>query len=195
MKSIEVRAKDFGTQGTSFEIQEEDMLKQITNKLSHLQDNGSIKQLQLEMENKATYRLMNPQPVPGLLSAKHPRVWYIDPSFTLPYDLKDHVGQVLYKAGTKVNPMKFYTLSSDLLFIDGTNKAQVAFAAVQLKNNPNNLKVILTSGSPMEVMKALNNRVYFDQRGTLSKRIGLKYLPSLVSHADKALRVKEFVTN
>ena len=53
------------------------------------------------------------------------------------------------------------------------------------------LKPILTGGSYLDLMKAWQRPVYFDQQGTLIRRFGIRQLPALVSQDGRRLRVDE----
>ena len=44
-----------------------------------------------------------------------------DPSYTVPEDIYDHKGHLLYKAGYKVNPLNQVPLRERLIFINGDN--------------------------------------------------------------------------
>ncbi|MEX6385574.1 type-F conjugative transfer system protein TraW, partial [Providencia hangzhouensis] len=50
-------------------------------------------------------------------------------------------------------------------------------------------KVILNNGNIKEGTQALNTRVYFDQGGSLSRQLGLQYIPAVVTQEGDKLKI------
>jgi conjugal transfer pilus assembly protein TraW len=182
-------AKDFATHGHTFEIIEPDLLKQIEHKLKVLNEDGSLAEHERKLMEKAKASVLRPQGVKGITKASEDRTFTYDPSLLVPYDLKDHKGRVFHKAGTRVNPLQYKSLSSALAFIDGDDEHQVVWAeGIQVKQQA---KVILTSGAPFQLMEAWKVSVYFDQGGTLTKKLGIKHVPALVVQEGLKLKISE----
>src|SRR3546814_6219095 len=78
-------------------------------------------------------------------------------------------------------------LRSDLLFFDGDDPDQLAWA---LGVSPG-AKLILTKGAPLELMKARQRRFYFDQDGKLIAHFGIRALPARVRQNGRVLEVSE----
>jgi conjugal transfer pilus assembly protein TraW len=78
-------------------------------------------------------------------------------------------------------------LRADLLFLDGDDPAQVAWALKQDRQ----AKLILVSGAPLELMKARQRRFYFDQGGKLTERFGISAVPARVRQQGRLLAVSE----
>jgi conjugal transfer pilus assembly protein TraW len=53
------------------------------------------------------------------------------------------------------------------------------------------VKVILTGGSYLELMRRWQRPVYFDQQGKLVARLGIRQVPALVSQDGRRLRIDE----
>ena len=68
-----------------------------------------------------------------------------------------------WRAGTRVNPLDTVPLRQRLVFLDGDDPAQVAWAMG--RTTALNAKLILVRGSPFALMKAEQRRFYFDQSG------------------------------
>ncbi len=182
-------AKDFATRGHSFEILEPDLLKQIEHKLKALNEDGTLAEHKMRLMEKAKKSVLRPQGVKGMTKAVEDRTFTYDPSLLVPYDLKDHQGRVFHKAGTRVNPLQYKSLSSALVFLDGEDLVQVAWAeGIQAKQVT---KVILTSGAPFQLMEKWKTPVYFDQGGTLTKKLGIKHVPTLVIQEGLKLKISE----
>lgn len=185
------KGADLGIHGHTFEIQEPDLLKELESKLQLLEESGELKKHQEILRNKAEQSVRTPPPVEGISKAAKQRVWYYDPSLTVPYDLKDHQGRVFHKKGTRINPLKFRSLSSLLIFIDGADEAQVSWVQRTYLDGENKSKIILTSGSPFELMEILNEPIYFDQGGTITKKLGIKHVPAVVVQEGLKLKITE----
>lgn len=185
------KAVDLGIHGHTFEIQEPDLLKELEFKLQLLEESGELKKHQEILRKKAEQSVRTPSPVEGITKTIKQRVFYYDPSITVPYDLKDHQGRVFHEKGTKINPLKTRSLSSSLIFIDGVDEDQVDWVKeTYLKPNQQS-KVILTAGSPFEHMESLKEPIYFDQGGTITKKLGIKHVPAVVVQEGLKLKITE----
>ncbi len=179
--------RDYGVVGTTFEILEEDLLEAIERKLKIFEAEGSLHEHQQKFAKQSQERIKRPKPVEGIKHTKEPRSFIYDPSIIVPYDLKDHQGKVFYAKGTKVNPLDYKSLTKPLLFIDGDDGPQVEWA---IGLQPVSL-IILTNGSPFELMKKLDSPVYFDQEGVLVKKLGIQQVPAKVTQQEKYLLIEE----
>lgn len=66
------------------------------------------------------------------------------------------------------------------LFIDANNAEQVELAQVFTNKNSAIRRVILVSGSVEKTQKTLEKRVWFDQAGSLIRRLKIEALPAFV---------------
>ena len=108
-------------------------------------------------------------------------------AIALAADIRGAKGELIHAAGTRVNPLDSVKLRSDLLFLDGDDPAQIAWA---LKQDAN-AKLILVKGAPLELMKARQRRFYFDQSGKLTQKFGIKAVPARVRQNGRFLEVSE----
>jgi conjugal transfer pilus assembly protein TraW len=196
-ESIESQTEDLGVYGAVFPIQEHSLLEVIQRKLQALKESGEMEAHQKSVAEKTKKKVMRPDPVDGVHKTTNPRTFTYDPSLTVPYDLKDHQGQVFHPKGTRVNPLDHYTFRRPFLFLDGDDEDQVAWADNQCRVAADNHKpkLILVKGMPFELSKKLNLPVYFDQSGTLVKKFGIKQVPARISQKGKRLLVEELVVN
>ena len=138
-----------------------------------------------------------PKPVEGLSKALKSRVFTYDPTYVVPEDLKDHQGRIIHSKGTRLNPLETVTLSQSLLFFDGDDGDQVAFAKAKLKEKSKEslkeglIKLILVKGAPLALSEELKVPVYFDQLGLLTKKLGIRHVPALVMQEGLHLRIEE----
>ena len=182
-------AKDLGTHGVIYPIEEEDPIVLIQSKLKRMEERGELQRYNQELQKKTKVAIERPKPVEGITKARESRVVYYDPTYEVPEDIKDHTGQVFYKKGTKINPLETVSLSQGLLFFDGDDEEQMAFAREKLKENP--IKLILVKGAPLALSEQLKVPVYFDQAGLLTKKFRIGNVPALVTQKGLLLRLEE----
>ena len=182
-------AVDYGTFGALFPVEEPSVLDTICARLSEMEENGELAQMEEDMKEKALSRVNRPIPVEGLGVAQEYRSYTVDLSITLNRDLADHRGVVFAQAGTRVNPLEHSRFNQRLVFIDGDDPDQVAFA-VDLASQEA-VKLILVNGAPLELTEAHQVLFYFDQGGVIGDRFGLTVVPSVVSRADPVMLVEE----
>lgn len=180
--------------GETFPIIETDLLATIETRLRNLEANGGIERLQNQMREQAVASVRRPKPVEGLTPATARREWLYDPSMVLEDDIVDAKGQLIAPRGTRVNPLDHVALGQDLVFVDGSDPAQIDWA-VRTYSAPR-AKVIFVAGSPFDAMKPYQRRFWFDQGGQLTAKFGIRHTPAVVTGAAvsssvKALKVSE----
>jgi conjugal transfer pilus assembly protein TraW len=98
---------------------------------------------------------------------------------------------VLFPAGLRKNPLDVVSLSKHLLFFDARDVRQVAKARELIARYQGRVKPILVGGSYIDLMKAWNTPVYYDQEGTLVRKLGITGVPAIVSQEGSRLRIDE----
>lgn len=184
-------ARDLGVVGPVYPIAEQDMLQTIEHRLTALEESGEL--TRLEEDAKARYQAYVERPEGVQLPrATKNRTYHVDPSVTVPYDIKDHDGRIIHPAGTTVNPLNYIALSKQLLFFDGDDPVQVEWARAMVDDDPLHIKPILTNGPILALMKEWQVRLHFDQRGQLVERFGILGLPAVVIQDEHWLKVVEY---
>ena len=143
------------------------------------------------MRGKTREAVERPKPVSGVKDNLLQRIHYHDPSYVVPEDIYDHKGNLLYKAGYKVNPLNQVPLREKLIFINGDNGEQVKYALKKRKEYQGLAKIILTKGTPLEIQRKEKVWMYFDQQGVLTTKLGIKAVPALVEQSGLRLKVTE----
>ncbi len=184
----ELHAKDFGIEGHSYKIIEEDMLKVIEQRLSKV----DLEQLNNKMTEKTKAYIERPTMVSGITRAKETQEFFYDPTYILEEDIKDHRGIIIHPKGTKVNPLNSVPLREALIFIDGDDHSQVELALSLRAKLQGKAKIILVKGSPLQLQR--NHKkdkiwFYFDQAGYLTRKFGINQVPALVTQEGVALKV------
>jgi conjugal transfer pilus assembly protein TraW len=196
-----VYAKDFGTQGHSYQIAEQEFLQMIAERLKKI----DMKKEQEKMQSLVRDRVENPRAVSRVKPATSTRSFYFDPTYTLDKDVVLPCGKILYKAGMKVNPLEHMDLNRRMLFIDGREAEQVKWLKEKLDNplpeqkEPVEDRVILVGGSVFKLKEFVGdehkNKVYFDQNGELTTRFGITGSPAVVVQDGLQLKIEEIKLN
>jgi conjugal transfer pilus assembly protein TraW len=184
-------AADLGTIGPTYGIAEPHLLNFIMQRLRDKERSGELQRLMEDAQARGVDTVRRPPPVAGLRATETARTFFIDPSFTLDRNIVDAQGRLLFAAGTRKNPLDVVSMSNRLLFFDARDRRQVVQARELIARYDGKVKPILTGGSYLELMKAWQVPVYFDQQGTLTQRLGIRQVPALVSQEGKRLRIDE----
>jgi len=183
---------DLGVVGKTYDIAEPDMLEGFYSKLRKAEADGKMAEVEEQMKERFIAHANRPKGVALPRTQTH-RVHYFDPTIVLSQNIVDHEGNVLWPAGTTVNPLDYVSMTQQWLFFDADDPEQAAWAHDYLKRNPNQVRPILTQGAVLELTEAWQIRLYFDQHGKYVEKFGIKVVPSLISQEGKKLRIDEIV--
>lgn len=184
-------ARYLGAVGPVYQIEEEDMLVTLARKLGEKEADGSIARLQEEMRLMADQRLASPPVIAGVVATIEPRSHYFDPTITLPQSIATPDGRLLAAAGSRVNPLDYRNWSSELLFLDGRDPRQQAYAARLLQQGDGRLKPVLVAGDFRPLSRGWRVPVFYDQGGELVQRFGITQVPAHVYQEGRRIRVDE----
>jgi conjugal transfer pilus assembly protein TraW len=184
-------ARDYGQAGQAFPITEPDLLATIEARLRRAEASGELTRMNEVFAKRVEAKVRRPKPVEGITPAQAARSWDYDPTATIERDIRDQKGNLIAAAGQKINPLDFVAVRQDLVFIDGDNAVQVAWATTRYTDLK--AKIIFVNGSPIEQMTAKKRRFYFDQEGKLTETFGIEHTPAVVTQAGKVMRVSEMV--
>ncbi len=185
-------AKDLGNYGQTYKIKEEDPIEYIKNRLKVLEATGELAKHNQVILDKTKESLENPKPVANIMHTKERRVVFYDPRYTVEEDIKEHSGQIIYKKGYTFNPLDKVSFGEPLIFIDGDNEAQLKFAFGDYFQNAFP-KIILVKGSPLKIEKETGKRVYFDQHGVLTQKLGIRQVPAIVTQDGSKVKISEII--
>lgn len=191
--SVSARAQDLGVIGPVFPIAEPSLIEVILAKLREADANGVMARLQRDTQANVQRGIEQPAPVTGITKTTKARSFYYDPSIVVPYAITDAEGKLIVAPGTKVNPLDTVSLSKRLLFIDARDAAQIGRARGILEEHGGKVKVILTGGSYLELMRHWKRPVFYDQQGQLTDQLGIRHVPALVTQEGRRLRIDEIL--
>jgi conjugal transfer pilus assembly protein TraW len=189
--AVPARAVDAGVIGPTYEIAEPHLLRFIEQRLRQKEANGELQRLQEEARTRGIDAVRHPEPVAELTTTQAKRTFYFDPTYVLDRNVSDAQGGLMFAAGTRTNPLDIVSLSRRLFFFDARDPRQVAQARSLMKRYDGKVKPILTAGSYLDLMQAWRFPVYYDQHGLLTKRLGIRQVPALVSQEGRRLRIDE----
>jgi conjugal transfer pilus assembly protein TraW len=189
--AVSGHAENLGNIGPTYPVAEKNLFDVIMARLRAKEASGELRRHEQEARDRAAFAVNNPKPVDGLRRAQAPRTYYFDPSFTLERNVVDDKGAVLFPAGTRKNPLEVVSLSKHLLFFDARDPGQVVRARELIEHYKGKVKPILVGGSYLDLMRAWKSPVYYDQEGTLVRKLGITGVPAIVSQEGSRLRIDE----
>lgn len=191
MTAIAANAKDLGVQGATFEVKERSLLEVIFEKLRRLESINKLAEHQKEIQARVKHSIENPLPVAGITAATSYAARTYDPSIIVDEDIKDHKGNFIAHKGTHVNPLDYHSFGKPLIFIQGDDESQVAWALKQDAKDTR-VAIVLVSGQPLQLARNHKKMFYFDQGAILSNKFGIKAVPARISQKGKVLLIEEF---
>jgi len=180
-------ARDLGVRGAVWPVAEPDLLAQIEARLGAMEASGELARMRGEAVGRARKRIEAPARVEGIGPARVRRTRLFDPSFAVERDIRTHDGALIAARGARINPLDVRPLTRDLLFIDGGRPVEVAWAL--RRERP--ARIVLVAGRPLDLMRTHGRPFFFDQGGRLTRRLGLRATPSVVTAEGSALRITE----
>lgn len=177
--------------GKVYEIIEEDVIEVMEHKLQKLAKSGELTKINEKFKQDVVRSIEAPKEIVGIKHTVIPKKFYYDPTVTSPMDLRDLSGRIFHHKGDRVNPLDTVSLMSNLVFIDGTNQAEIKWALNEETLHQNPLMIILVKGKPIELMKKLQRIIYFDQYGQITKKLGITQVPARVTQQGNKLLIEE----
>lgn len=183
------QAHDFGRFGETWPVIEPDLLQAIGQRLARAQASGEIDRLNRTFADRTRTRVEHPLAVTGLLPATQNRTWVYDPSVAIGADVRDAKGALIAAKGQRINPLDLVRLPRELVFVDGTSSDEMAWA--KARGDDTRVSIILVRGAPLERMRQMQRRIWFDQAGTLTTRFGITHTPAYLRQQGRSLEVGE----
>ncbi len=185
------QARDYGQAGQAFPVIEPDLLTTIEARLHRAEATGELARSNAMFAKRVEAKVRRPEPVAGISPAVQAREWDYDPTVRLEREIRDQKGNLIAAAGQSINPLDFVSIRQALVFIDGDDADQIAWATSRYTDL--NAKIIFVNGSPIEQMTARKRRFFFDQAGKLTSRFGIEHTPAVVRQNGRTMRITEQV--
>jgi hypothetical protein len=187
-------ASETVTIGPTYPIAESDLLQELKAHLAQKSKNFNIFQAK---------SLDRPPPVVGLSPAERPRTWDIPwpEHSSIPVQNEFSVSQKTFpplekggrgdflsdscrkmKSDQCIGSSSITQLSRQLIFWNGDDKKEQAWVEAH-RASWDHPVFILVQGSVSEVSNLLNTKIYFDQNGMLTRRLGIQHTPAIINMA------------
>jgi conjugal transfer pilus assembly protein TraW len=184
-------AKDLGVRGQVYPVIESNLIELIQNRLQTFNNNGKLKELEQKWVLDVAKKSLRPKPL-YLPRADKTTTHYYTPVASVNHDIINEKGQVVVVKGVSINALtKMPSYNPLWVFVDSDDASQLNFAK-KIKSQHAKAKVILTKGNVKEAEDYIDAIVYFDQHGTLVKKLKIKSLPALVLRDIDSLKITEF---
>lgn len=185
------QAASLGSIGPTYPVGEESALDMIMKKLREKERSGELKRLQEEAVRRSMGSIKNMKPVEGITTVHSRSQRFIDPTVTYTKPVATDDGRIVVPAGTKINPLDMTSLTKTLVFFDGRDPEQREAVGRMVAKGGLKVKPILVAGSWLDLTKAWKAQVFYDQKGTLSKRFGITAVPAVIRQQGKMLVLDE----
>lgn len=177
--------------GPVYPIVEESALDTILRRLKEKERTGELRRIQQEAVRRSVQSAKSPKPVEGLSTVAERSQRLVDPTVTYNRAVTTDEGQIVVPAGARINPLLITRLNKRLVFFDGRDRAQAEAVRQMVAKEGVRVKPILVGGSWYDTSKAWKTQVYYDQHGQLSRRLGIRAVPTIVSQQNAMLLLEE----
>ena len=174
-----------GRAGAVYPIAEKDALSELMQRVRQVEWKKQFSGI------RQSVRAFQPTDLARLPRVRHDRIFMVDPTYTLPFDIPDGKGGILYPKDYTFNPLDYVSLPDVLVFIDGADKRQLEWFQKSPYAKAPNVMLLLTGGSYPEVEKKLQRPVFYAPE-KITKRFKIEAVPSVLYQKGEFLEVKEF---
>mgnify|MGYP001117796549 FL=1 len=126
----------------------------------------------------------------SLSRAPENRTFTVDLTWTLPYDIKDIDGKVIYPKGYIFNPLDYVVMPTQLVIINGEDEDQVKWFKSSPYGKAPAVMLLITDGSWFELSSKLKRAVYWAVPQII-EGFRIKHLPSVVYQKGNRMVVEE----
>ncbi|AJG22233.1 IncF plasmid conjugative transfer pilus assembly protein TraW [Cupriavidus basilensis] len=179
--------------GPTYPIVEPDLLQDIRRSLQDKERSGKLALLQREAVARSEHAMRNPKPARDVVRTLTPRTFYFDPTVAVGQPITGPGGEILVQAGQRFNPLDEVALRQQLVFFDARDASQVALAAKVIADSRAPSKPILVNGDYLALQKRWQRQVFYDQSGSLVRKLGIRQVPAVVRQDGKRLRIEEIL--
>jgi len=133
--SVSPGSSDYGQRGETVAVSEPDLLEQVKERARTFNWAAYKQDVQDQFWQDAHFE--------SLPAAKSDREFWIDPTFTVPRDLKDTKGQLIAVAGQRVNPLETLPFHQKIILFNGGRPSEVDWVLAEMnKATPNRITLI-----------------------------------------------------
>ncbi|WP_031555817.1 type-F conjugative transfer system protein TraW [Parvularcula oceani] len=184
-------AQDLGVRGQTFPVTEPDLFEEIAAKFAAMEASGEVDAVNRRLKERALASAERPPRIASVSATTEPRAFHFDPTVTLNADITTPNGQVIGRAGQRFNPLDYTPMRQRMIFFDGDDAAQVAWAKEEMAAAETLVSPILIGGPVLDLTRQWERQVFFDQGGRLTGRFGITQIPARVSRDGDLLLIEE----
>lgn len=172
-----------GVFGKVYPILERDAYEEILEKVKRSNFAEKVEKVKKRVKNKLNINFV-------LGKAREDNVREVRLSYTLPFDIKDNEGKLIYPAGYTFNPLQYVFFPFVLFFFDGTSKKELEYIKQVGLLDRWDVIFIITKGNVQDVEMLLNREVYVADKNILDY-FSVKKTPSFVYQKNDYMVVQE----
>ncbi len=180
-------AADLGTIGTTYPIKEKDALVEIREKAGMLKQSRIKADLQKAVRD---YRPRDSQGATALKTARQERVFTVDLTHTLEFDIPDGKGGILYPKGYRFNPLDYVNYPRTFVVINGAETRQVEWFRSSPYLKDLNVTLLINGGSYRDLIRMLKRPVFYATAPIIEK-FRLQAVPSVIVQKGRLMEVRE----
>jgi len=176
---------ELGVLGQTYPLAERDALNEIKERVSQVDWHSvfSRKKIEKAIED---YR----PDTTALPRARTTRTRLVDMTYTLPFDIPDGKGGILYPRGYTFNPLDYIHFDKTVVVIDGSDPEQVGWFLNSPYSEDIRTMLLLTKGSYFELGKKLDRPVFYATTDIVH-RFQLQAVPSVIHQEGRYMEVEE----
>lgn len=177
--------------GKTYPFAEEDFLTAIQKRIEEKKDELYKKAYELSEEAKKKIINFKPPGIDPLTPAEKNETRLVDLTYTLPFDIKDANGKIIYPKGFTFNPAKYVRINYTIIVLNANRKEEVEwFFKSKYSKNPLMYKVFLTDGNWYEFQKRYKSQVFYCLR-EIQERFKLRHTVSIIRQVGDKMEVRE----
>lgn len=179
--------RNLGKEGAVYDIAEKDAMEEIRERLARV----DIEAIKARLKQSVIKKLNNIN-VSGIGKATKDEVRSFRPVFTLPFDIKDEKGRIIYPKGYTFNPLQLFTFPYIFVFIDGSSQKEIEwFLNNSTLSDRWDIILMITKGSIFDSWAKLGRYVFAADKRIVDW-LQVKRTPSIVYQKEDYFVVVEF---
>ncbi len=177
-------AKDLGVVGNTYPIIEPDIILEMKQKMANQERLNSAM-----LRNRL--RDYKPADLHELPKATKDKQKIVDMTYTLPADLLDADGKIIYPKGFTFNPLDYVTFRRGLVILNGGDQEQLHWFETSPYYESHQAMLLITDGSAYDLISQLQRPVFY-LTSDIATRLQLAAVPSVVIQEQDKMQIFEF---
>lgn len=184
---VAVSANNLGVVGKTYPFAEKDALAEVEERAKQVDWNKHLANLK---KGLVKFRPETPE-LPRVIAN---RVRLVDPAYTLDVDVPDprNPSQILYPRGFTFNPFQYMTMPGCVVFVDASDKKQLAWLQGSHFVKETGSRILLTGGDVGQMEKRFA-RSFFYADSILVERFEIMAVPSVACQKGVSLEIHEIL--